>query len=812
MEETCEKLSSNVLTAEELLRSKGFRSCVLEGWERSQKILPTNGKKHFEPNNTWLQNVQIEKGLKHHKDLLNIERVERISELASAEWIPDQKKALVVKRSGQDWNNFGLEKNGSLYLLPEEALFLMEKNCLELIWNGVPCSIQQAYEILIDDSVCTFEEYRVYSQLTRYGYHIQRYFSEESKKCTRSDESTTIKRKIIVDPNNGLRMCDSQLQNPTNKKLKETLSEDMSQISNTSFDNFNTKNDKTEGESVEQVVHDVVDKLLCTIEDDVELNNPVTSVVMQNNAIQSNMNEEKNRNSKPEIISDETLLDNIKIYKDSCNSKKEPCKVSKWPGARIQRNVKQLPKRTDKISPEISIIDSGIANESSRSPEKRKQVSELSPVKKHEVIELSDDEIQELPHCMTRKEILNMLPNIAFQNRTVENISRRYIPHTIKPQKSTYFYNRMQILRMQEDDKRTRQNCKNIRTNTRQNTSQFRNSAVVHNRSIAFQNQHSRPLLCSPSRPFYPAQDEMRSVNIGMPYRFPFNYSPNVYMQSRIMQDAFHNLSIVLGNLRNTLQQSRNFTIMMNNFSIPVMDGYRMRHISVDNQFRHSFHQNFSWQQRFYETRRTMVENTSMQGSAHPNYPRQRQNYANRKDQVSREVINRCSFTTYPGASSWTELKRRWSEEKTIIIDDEDNKNKNESEEECNEVQVVKLINPLVGPRNASSLAEIFNKLAIIKPAPERTVRRKRCRYKISYNVYSCTHHYRKANPGQPLYSLVVIRKENSFLQPVELNRLQQDAKGSQIVLAYVSMSIRYIQPGIVTIPNMTVRDTFSTD
>lgn len=238
------------------------------------------------------------------------------------------------------------------------------------------------------------------------------------------------------------------------------------------------------------------------------------------------------------------------------------------------------------------------------------------------------------------------------------------------------------------------------------------------------------------------------------------------------MQNAFHNLSIVLGNLRNTFQQSRNFTIMntmMNNFTIPIVEGYRTRHFSVDNQFRHSF-QNFTWQQRFYETRRT-TENTSMQGSAHFNHPRQRQSYTNRKDQVRNEVINRCSFTTDPGASSWTELKNRWSEEKTIVIDDEDNKNKNESEEECNEVQVVKLINPLIGPRNASSLTEIFNKLAIIKSAPERTVRRKKSRHKISYNVYSCTHHYKKANPGQPLYSLVVIRcvssinKKNIYLR-----------------------------------------------
>lgn len=101
----------------------------MEEWERCLKILPKTGKKHFEPNNCWLQNVQIEKGLKNRRDLLNIERVERISELASAEWIPSQKKALVTKRSGQEWNNFGQEKNGSLYLLPEETLFLIETVC-----------------------------------------------------------------------------------------------------------------------------------------------------------------------------------------------------------------------------------------------------------------------------------------------------------------------------------------------------------------------------------------------------------------------------------------------------------------------------------------------------------------------------------------------------------------------------------------------------------------------------------------------------------------------------------------------------------
>lgn len=113
-----------------MLRSKGIRTTVLEEWEKSLLVLPKSGKKHFEPNNSWLENVQIEKGLKTRRDLLNIERVERVSELASAEWIPAQKKALVTKKSGQDWSSFGTEKNGSLYLIPEEALFLLETVCI----------------------------------------------------------------------------------------------------------------------------------------------------------------------------------------------------------------------------------------------------------------------------------------------------------------------------------------------------------------------------------------------------------------------------------------------------------------------------------------------------------------------------------------------------------------------------------------------------------------------------------------------------------------------------------------------------------
>lgn len=236
---------------------------------------------------------------------------------------------------------------------------------------------------MIDDSVCTLEEYRVYSQLTRYGYRIQRYFYEESDKCNRLDELIPVKRKIIVDPENGLRMSDNQPQNKQSiKKSKLTLTNDMPETSDKSVSlNVEDHEKTTIQEFVKQVVFDLVDQVVCNIMK--HENEPATSRVIENNVTEKAVNsEEKNRHSKPEIISDETLLGNIKILRDTS------CKVS-WPGARIQRNVKQLPKRNDKVSfPEISIIDSD-TSENSKYSEKRKIVSQIDELhikkSKHEV-------------------------------------------------------------------------------------------------------------------------------------------------------------------------------------------------------------------------------------------------------------------------------------------------------------------------------------------------------------------------------------------------------------------------------------------
>lgn len=46
--------------------------------------------------------------------------------LSTADWDPDEGLAVVKHRVGSGWDVYGFEKSNTSYLLPEEALFLIE--------------------------------------------------------------------------------------------------------------------------------------------------------------------------------------------------------------------------------------------------------------------------------------------------------------------------------------------------------------------------------------------------------------------------------------------------------------------------------------------------------------------------------------------------------------------------------------------------------------------------------------------------------------------------------------------------------------
>ena len=72
------------------------------------------------------------------------------------------------------------DAQGRLNLLPEEALYLVERGSMELRWGskekleGIPLSLQAAYAYLVGDRGLTLERYMVYTALKRLGYVVQR--------------------------------------------------------------------------------------------------------------------------------------------------------------------------------------------------------------------------------------------------------------------------------------------------------------------------------------------------------------------------------------------------------------------------------------------------------------------------------------------------------------------------------------------------------------------------------------------------------------------------------------------------------------
>lgn len=435
---------------------------------------------------------------------------------------------------------------------------------------------------------------------------------------------------------------------------------------------------------------------------------------------------------KLEIVSEETIIDPVKLVVNQSQdlNTNTDNKLIKWAGARIQRNVKLLPKRIDKKI------------------EKRKsEVIKLQNSKKskHEIIELSDDEIEEIPRKMSRMEMLNCLPNIASKDCITQIISRAYIPHSIKPIKSVYEYDRARLQLMQETNK-------NLHINSNTSTRQSENSNSHYNsRNTIVPYSRSRPPLNSPR------DNNWRNYN-----RHSQNGHPSIQHTSLNSQtirgthlNNFYQHKVVqnyyMGSNRQNYVSNRWSSFQVNVFKNIAMAGYAIRTSLMQtgmNMFQHMINSN-SYQQRRPDTRRYDSLENSNNRRSHSGHMR---NHFNNNNNNNYNDVYESSFVKMT-ADSWSELKKKWKESKTITIEDEDDKM------DCSEVEVVnQTVQPLVGAKNAGSLAEIYEKLRIIKPAQEKIMRKKKGDYKISYKVYSNTKHYKKSDPGTPMFHLIITR------------------------------------------------------
>ncbi|XP_022064972.1 tRNA-splicing endonuclease subunit Sen54 [Acanthochromis polyacanthus] len=158
------KLFSEILSPSELFAARS----------RSHKI-PVRGQKDFFPNDSDEQRQRLEQSLNEHWSLISEERVERLGNLVKAIWIPSDQIVELQSPAGKFWQTMGFSENGKQYLLPEEALYLMECGNVQVFYRDLPLSIQDGYERFLSSATVSLQQYQVFGHLKRLGYVVHRF-------------------------------------------------------------------------------------------------------------------------------------------------------------------------------------------------------------------------------------------------------------------------------------------------------------------------------------------------------------------------------------------------------------------------------------------------------------------------------------------------------------------------------------------------------------------------------------------------------------------------------------------------------------
>ncbi|XP_077183939.1 tRNA-splicing endonuclease subunit Sen54 isoform X2 [Paroedura picta] len=137
----------------------------------------SHGQKDFIPDGSEEQEERLRQCRDEHWQLLREERVERLGSLVKAEWKPQEGIIELKSPAGKFWHTMGSSEHGKQYLLPEEALYLLECGSIQLFYNDLPLSVQEAYETLLSQMSMSLLKYQVFSHLKRLGYIVLRFHS-----------------------------------------------------------------------------------------------------------------------------------------------------------------------------------------------------------------------------------------------------------------------------------------------------------------------------------------------------------------------------------------------------------------------------------------------------------------------------------------------------------------------------------------------------------------------------------------------------------------------------------------------------------
>uniref|UniRef100_A0A3Q2CJD0 tRNA splicing endonuclease subunit 54 n=1 Tax=Cyprinodon variegatus TaxID=28743 RepID=A0A3Q2CJD0_CYPVA len=116
--------------------------------------------------------VTCQPPIKSHKEEEEEKEVrtrKKIGELLRLSW------RTKTSQRGKFWQTMGFSAEGKQYLLPEEALYLMECGSLLVFNQDLPLSIQDGYEMFLSADAVSLQQYQVFGHLKRLGYVVHRF-------------------------------------------------------------------------------------------------------------------------------------------------------------------------------------------------------------------------------------------------------------------------------------------------------------------------------------------------------------------------------------------------------------------------------------------------------------------------------------------------------------------------------------------------------------------------------------------------------------------------------------------------------------
>ncbi|XP_066250065.1 tRNA-splicing endonuclease subunit Sen54 [Euwallacea similis] len=136
----------------------------------------------------------VEECREYLRKVLAQERVDKRSSRILSTWIHTKNISHVIKVTKNLLKHFGFQNKDGIFLYPEEMLFLLEMNRLELRSNDIVVSIERAYNLVLNTTDILLSQYHIYKKLALLGYKLTRY--EQLHKKLSNNKNKPLKRAI----------------------------------------------------------------------------------------------------------------------------------------------------------------------------------------------------------------------------------------------------------------------------------------------------------------------------------------------------------------------------------------------------------------------------------------------------------------------------------------------------------------------------------------------------------------------------------------------------------------------------------------